>query len=273
MRATATWSGTISFGIVAIPVQLYAATEEHTVRLHEIHTADGGRVQHRRFCAAEGREISYSEVGRGVALPDGRMLPLSEDDLARLPLPTKRTITVVGFIDPQGVIPISYDRPYYVAPAARDADRPYALLVEVLSRTGLVAMAKVAIRSRERKAVLRPYRGLLLLQTLRWSDEIRDPGDLAHLVPAVPLSDRERRLAEVLVKEMIGVDDSVDHDGYAHALEQLVDAVASGDEPAEPPPQPEPAVDLMTALQQSVDEARAARHPTKRPSKADRQGK
>ncbi|WP_286247469.1 Ku protein [Streptomyces graminofaciens] len=146
-------------------------------------------------------------------------------------------------------------------------------LVEVLARTKLVAMAKVAIRSRERKAVLRPYRGLLLLQNLRWSDEIRDPGDLAHLVPAVPLSDRERRLAEVLVQEMIGVDDSVDHDGYAHALEQLVDAVASGDELAEPPPQPEPAVDLMTALQQSVDEARAARHPTKRPSKADRQGR
>ncbi|MGW2892476.1 Ku protein [Streptomyces griseoruber] len=141
-------------------------------------------------------------------------------------------------------------------------------MVEVLSKTGLVAMGKVAIRTRERRVVIRPYRGLLLMQTLRWSDEIRDPGDLAHLVPAVPLSDRERRLAEVLVKEMIGVDDSVDHDGYAHALEQLVDAVASGDEPAEPPT-PESAVDLMTALRQSVDEARAARHPTK----ADRQGK
>ncbi|MDK1348900.1 hypothetical protein QNO09_37745 [Streptomyces sp. 378] len=116
-------------------------------------------------------------------------------------------------------------------------------------------MAKVAIRSRERQAVVRPYAGMLLLQTLRWRDEIRDPGDLAHLVPAVPLSDRERRLAEVLVREMIGVDDSVDHDRYAHALEQLVDAVVAGDESAEPP-QPEPAVDLMTALQQSVEEAR-----------------
>ncbi|MFF1445983.1 hypothetical protein [Streptomyces sp. NPDC058295] len=109
------------------------------------------------------------------------------------------------------------------------------------------------------------------MQTLRWSDEIRDPGALAHLVPAVPLSDRERRLAEVLVQEMIGVDDSVDHDGYAHALEQLVDAVVTGDELAEPPSR-EPAVDLMTALQQSVDEARSARHSTKRPSKADREG-
>ncbi|MFF7987036.1 Ku protein [Streptomyces sp. NPDC007901] len=267
MRATATWSGTIAFGMVSIPVQLYAATEEHTVRLHEIHTADGSRVQHRRFCAAEGREIPYSEVGRGVALPDGRMLPLTEDDLARLPLPTKRTITVVGFIDPHGVVPISYDRPYYVAPASRDGGRPYALLVEVLARTKLVAMAKVAIRSRERRAVVRPYRGLLLLQTLRWGDEIRDPGDLAHLVPDVPLSDRERRLAEVLVEEMIGVDDSVDHDGYALALEQLVDAVVTGSEQEEPP-QPPPAVDLMSALQQSVDEARSARHPTK----ADRAG-
>jgi DNA end-binding protein Ku len=135
-----------------------------------------------------------------------------------------------------------------------------------------VGTVVVAIRTRERRAVVSPYRGLLLLQTLRWRDEIRDPGDLAHLVPAVPLSDRERRLAEVLVQEMIGVDDSVDHDGYAHALEQLVDAVIAGEEPAEPP-QPEPAVDLMTALRQSVEEARSARHPTKNPSKADRDGK
>lgn len=272
MRATATWSGTIAFGMVAIPVQLYAATEDHTVRLHEIHTADGSRVRHRRFCTAEDREIPYDEVGRGVELPDGRMLPLSEDDLARLPLPTKHTITVAGFIEPAGVVPISYDRAYYVAPAAPEANRPYALLVEVLSRTKLVAMAKVAIRSRERRAVVRPYAGMLLLQTLRWRDEIRDPGDLAHLVPAVPLSDRERRLAEVLVQEMIGVDDSVDQDRYAHALEQLVDAVVAGDELAEPP-QPEPAVDLMTALQQSVEKARSARHPTAHPSKADREGK
>jgi DNA end-binding protein Ku len=270
MSATATWSGTIAFGMVAIPVSLYAATEKHTVRLHEIHTADGSRVEHRRFCAAEGREIPYDEVGRGVALPDGRMFPLSEDDLARLPLPTMHTIRVLGFIDPQDVVPISYDRAYYIAPAAPDADRPYALLVDVLSRTKLVAMAKVAIRSRERRAVVRPYRGLLLLQTLHWRDEIRDPGELAHLVPAVPFSDRERRLAEVVVQEMTGVDDSEDHDAYAHALDQLVAAVASGGEPVEPP-QPEPAVDLMTALQQSVEEARSARHSENQPSEGDRE--
>lgn len=96
------------------------------------------------------------------------MLPLSEDDLARLPLPTKHTITVAGFIEPTRVAPISHDRPYYVAPAGPEAERPYALLVEVLSRTGLMAMAKVPIRSRERRAAVRPYAGMLLLQTLRW---------------------------------------------------------------------------------------------------------
>ncbi|MEU6662117.1 Ku protein [Streptomyces sp. NPDC046821] len=147
--------------------------------------------------------------------------------------------------------------------------------MEVLSRTKLVAMAKAAIRSRERRAVVRPYRGMLLLQTLRWRDEIRDPEDLAHLVPDVPLSERERRLAEVLVQEMIGVDDTVDHDRYARALEQLVDAVIAGNEPAESaePSQPEPAVDLMTVLEQSVGEhgppdvpRRTPRSPTGRGS-------
>ncbi|MFD9607298.1 Ku protein, partial [Streptomyces sp. NPDC059970] len=115
------------------PVQLFAATEEHPVRLHEIHTADSGRVEHRRFGRVEGREIPYEEVGRGFAMPDGNVVPLTDEDLARLPLPTKRVIEVLGFVPGQDIDPISYDKPYFAGPNGPGADRPYVLLVEALA--------------------------------------------------------------------------------------------------------------------------------------------
>ncbi|MFE7045489.1 Ku protein [Streptomyces atratus] len=247
------WSGVIQFGMVVLPVRLFGATAEHDVRLHEIHVADGSRVEHRRFCPAEGREIPYEEVGRGFALPDGRMVPLTEEDLARLPLPTKRTCEVLGFVPGADVDPISYAKPYYAGPGNPGADRPYALLVEALARTGMVGLAKIAIRNRERLAVLRPRRGVLVVQTLLWEDELREPGDLA---PAAPVTDRELELAEILIRELTGIEKREIHDEYGHALEQLITAKASGAELPEPP-QAAPVVDLMSALEASVRAAQA----------------
>jgi DNA end-binding protein Ku len=257
----ATWSGMIQFGLVALPIRLYAATEEHPVRLHEIHVADGSRVEHRRFCKAENREIPYEQVGRGFALADGRVVLLTEEDLARLPLPTKRTIDVLGFVPFEDIDPISFGRPYYAGPGP-GADRPYALLVEALARTGYVAVSKVALRSRERLALLRPRHGMLILQTLLWQDELRDPGDLA---PSTPVTDRELELAEVLIRELTGINVGEVHDEYAHALEQLVDAKITGGELVEPA-EPAPALDLLAALKASVRAAeRAHERPSPRP--------
>ncbi|MEV5730775.1 Ku protein [Streptomyces pharetrae] len=266
------WSGMLQVGLVVLPIRLYVATVEHPVRLHEIHVADGSRVEHRRFCRAENREIPYEQVGKGFTLPDGRGVPLTEQDLARLPLPTKRTVDVLGFVPYEDIDPISYGRPYYAGPGP-GADRAYALLVEALARTGYVAVAKVALRSRERLALLRPRHGMLILQTLLWQDELRDPGDLA---PTTPLTDRELELAEVLIHEFTGISVSDVHDDYAHALQQLVDAKLSGGGLAEPA-EPAPALDLMAALQKSIARAKASssqadddevhRRPKKTPAK------
>ncbi len=250
MRAT--WSGLIQFGMVVLPCRLFGATEEHSVRLHEIHSADGSRVEHRRFCRAEGREIPPEELGRGFAMPDGRMVPITAEDLAHLPLPTKRTIEVLGFVPAQDVDPISYARPYYVGPDGPGAERPYALLVEALARIGYVGIAKIAIRSRERPAVLRPRRGVLVLHRLLWEDEVREPGDIA---PSAPVTDRELELAEVLIRELVGIEGRELHDEYAHALEQLVEAKAGRGELVEPEAAT-PVVDLMAALEESVRAAR-----------------
>ncbi|MFB8272906.1 Ku protein [Streptomyces sp. NPDC055955] len=251
MRAL--WSGVLQFGLVVLPVKLFSATEEHRVRLREVHAADGGRVQHRRFCEAEDREIPYEEVGRGWELPDGRLVPLGDQDLARLPLASRHVVSVLGFVPWQDIDPISFSRPYYVGPDGPPAERPYALLVEALARSGQVGVCKVAVRSRERIALLRPRHGILILHTLLWQDELRDPGDLA---PSAPVTDRELELAEVLMRELPGVGVGQLRDEYRQALEELVAAKLSGDELAAPP-EPVPAVDLMAALQESVRAARA----------------
>jgi DNA end-binding protein Ku len=251
----AVWTGTISFGLVVLPVQLYAATEERRVTLREIHAADGARVQHRRWCTAEDKEIPYAEVGRGYDLGDGRTLPLSDSELANMPLPTRRVIDVLGFVEGTSIDPISYGRAYYAGPHGPAADRPYALLTEAMARTGRVVVARLAIRSRERLAAIRPMRGVLIVQTLLWADEVREPGDLA---PSAPVTERELELAEVLIAQLTGVEITNIHDEYRHALEALVEAKLAGTH-VEAPREPPPAADLMTALEASVRQAREER--------------
>jgi len=253
--ATTIWSGSLAFSLVVLPVRLLSASRENPVRLREIHAADQGPIRHQRVCELDCQEVAYEDIGRAFELSDGRRVPLSVRDLESLPLPTKRVIDVVGFMPLEDIDPLTYSKPYWVAPGSGPAQRPYAVLVEALARTGLAGVAKIAIRSRERLALLRPRDGILVLQTLLWADEVRQPGALA---PAVPVTDREVELAEVLMRELTGVDLSELRDEYRHALESLVDAKLAGEE-VEAPPAPPPAVDLMAALEESVREARARR--------------
>jgi DNA end-binding protein Ku len=249
------WKGSLAFGMVALPVDLYAATEEHGPGLHLVHAADGGRVRHKRVCELDGQQLTPYETARGWDTPDGRTVVITDADLEALPLPTKRVIEVLGFVESDDVDPLLYARPYWVGAAAPEAQRPYALLVEALARTGRIGVCKLALRSRERLAVLRPRNGILVCQTLHWPEEIRDPGDLSS--PA-PTTGRELELAEMLVSEMSGVDVDELHDDYATALNVLVDTLAAGEQTA-PPQEPVPPEDLMAALEASVRLARSTR--------------
>ncbi|MFD8079026.1 Ku protein [Streptomyces sp. NPDC059718] len=164
MRAI--WTGYVSFGLVTLPVHLYSATEERGTGIHQVHARDGSRIRHRRVCESEDVEVPQSEIARGLERPDGRTVVLLEEDLAALPLPTKRTVEVLGFVDERDVDPVLYSKPYWVGAAGEQGQRPYALLVEALARHGRVAVAKVTLRTRERLAVLRPRHGMLVLHTL-----------------------------------------------------------------------------------------------------------
>lgn len=214
--------------------------------------SDAGTVRHAALLLIDGL---VSGGDRSFELPDGRLVPLTDEDLDHLPLPPRHVAEVLGFVPGTDIDPISYGRAYYAAPDGPAADRPYVVLTEVLARTGYVGLCEIAIGRRERLAVLRPRHGVLVCQTLLWQDELRDPGDLA---PSIPVTDQKLQLAETLLSELTGIEMRELHDEYGRALEQLVDAKVAGSE-VETLPVPQPAADLLAALEESVRAARTSR--------------
>lgn len=267
MRAI--WKGAVSFGLVNVPVKLFAATQEHDIRFHQVHRADGGRIRMRRVCSVCGEEVAYDQLARGFESPDGRLVVLDDEDFVNLPLATGKEIDVVEFVPSDQVDPILLNRTYYLEPEVR-AVKPYALLREALVATDRMAVVKVALRQRESMAVLRVRDGVIVLQSLLWPDEVRT-ARFDTLDGEVELRPQELAMAESLV-ESLTADFEPDRfeDRYATALTAMVEAKLAGAPPA-PTPGTAPAgtemVDLLTALQHSVERARAARGET-RPGEA-----
>lgn len=261
MRAI--WKGAVAFGLVNVPVRLYAATGEHSVALHQVHESDGGRIRYRKVCSIDGEEVPADQIAKGYETDDGRLVVLTDADLDALPLPAGREIAVEGFVPRDQLDPITLGRTYYLEPDPA-AVKPYVLLREALETTDRVALVTVALRQRESMAVLRVRDDVICLQTLLWPDEVR-AAEFEVLAAEVTLKPAERTMASSLVESMaIDLDPSQFEDHYATALEQLIGervqagkAVApaeagGGDEGGE-------VVDLLSALQRSVERAKAAR--------------
>ncbi|MFE1230293.1 Ku protein [Streptomyces sp. NPDC058745] len=265
-----TWSGAISFGLVTVPVKLENATESRSVSFRQIHTEDGGRIRYRKICEIDGKELSEPEIGKGYEIAKDTVIPITDEDLAGMPLPTARAIDIVSFVDWSTIDPRHIgESSYYISADGPVAAKPYTLLRQALGRTEKVAVAKVAMRGRERLALVRPVGDALVLHTMRWDDEIRDPSELAP--DAVDLTDEEIERAMALMDSMTV--DTLDEleltDLYRDALVEVIEAKAEHREPqAVGGEQAAPAgevVDLMAALEQSVQEAREARGETKAP--------
>jgi len=259
MRAI--WKGAVSFGLVNVPVRLFAATQEHDIRFHQVHRADGGRIRMKRVCSVCGEEVAFDQLAKGYEAEDGRLVVLTDEDFESLPLATGHEIDVVEFVPTQQVDPILYGRSYFLEPDARAA-KPYALLREALEATERVAVVKVALRQRESLAVLRVRDRVIMLQTLLWPDEVRE-ADFPILKEDVDLRPQEMRMAASLVDSMAtDFEPDAYEDDYQKALFDLVEAKLEGAPPV--PAQSKEAastevVDLLSALQASVDRARAAR--------------
>lgn len=265
MRAI--WKGAVAFGLVNVPVKLYAATGEHEVSLHQVHQADGGRIRYRRTCSVCGEEVAYADIARGYEAADGQMVVLTDADLAELPLATERAIEVLEFVPAEQVDPILLAKTYYLEPE-KTAAKPYALLREALDGADRMAVVKVALRQRETMAVLRVRDKVICLQTLLWPDEVR-AADFPILDADVTLRPQELAMASSLIESMAAdFDPSEYEDSYAAALEALIEAkIAAGSTVAVPSAQAgaEPAagtgevVDLLAALQRSVESVRASK--------------
>jgi DNA end-binding protein Ku len=251
------WKGAISFGLVMIPVKLYAATEQKDIAFRQVHREDGGRIRFRRVCSLDGAEVPYEDVAKGFELPGGEMVVLTDDDLADLPLASSKSIEVMHFAPADQLDPILFNRSYYVEPEAAGV-RAYALLRDALERSGRVAIAQVALRQRESLATLRTRDGVLVLETLLWPDEVRG-ADFGFLDEDIEVRTQELRMATSLIDSMtVDFDPDEYHDRYREALQELVTAKTEGRDVVQPGEAAAPAAStsLADALRASLAAAR-----------------
>ncbi|MEV5144483.1 Ku protein [Streptomyces sp. NPDC052727] len=254
------WNGAISFGLVSIPIKLVNATESHAISFRQIHTEDNGRIRYRKVCELEDREVSQAEIGKAYEDADGSVIPITDEDLSHLPIPTARTIEIVAFVPAERIDPLQMGAAYYLAAGGAPAAKPYTLLREALKRSNKVAIAKYALRGRERLGMLRVVGDAIAMHGLLWPDEVRSPEGVAPDT-SVTIRDKELDLADALMDTLGEVDLEDLHDEYREALEEVIAAKASGEAP---PETPEPAaggkvLDLMAALENSVRAARESR--------------
>jgi DNA end-binding protein Ku len=254
----AIWSGSISFGMVTIPVKLFGATESKDISFHLLHATCGTRLQQRRWCPTDEVDVPWSDTVRGYEYAKGQYVILTDDDFERLPLPSKHTIDLSAFVEEQEIDPIFYERSYYLEPDERSA-KPYALLLKALAERKLSAVATITIRKKEQLCVLRPFKGTIMLETLYYPDEIRlDRGvDLS----GVRISDRELDMAFTLIDILRRpFEPSEYRDHYREALAELIEAKLEGKEVVTAPAARETRVyDLADALKRSVEAARKAK--------------
>jgi DNA end-binding protein Ku len=254
------WKGAISFGLVSIPVRLFSATEEKDISFRQVHREDGGRIRYKRTCSVDGEEVPYSDIAKGYELPDGEMVVLDDEDFANLPISSSRAVEVLSFVPADQIDAVQLGKPYYCDPTG-DA-KPYVLLRDALENAERVAVVKVALRQRERLAMLRPREGALVLQTLLWPDEVREL-KLDFLDDDVTVRPQELAMAESYISALSGdFEPGEFSDNYRQALEQVIEAKVAGHEvkaPDELPRSSGQVVDLMDALRRSVAEAKSRR--------------
>lgn len=259
------WKGSISFGLVNIPVKLYPATENKDVKFHLIHRECGSPIRYSRVCPICNREVEPQEISRGYEYQKERYVLVSDEEWEQAqPAPTGN-IDLIQFVALNQIDPIYFSWPYYLTPN-EGGQKGYALLLHVMRRTGKIALAKVALRNRESLAALRVYQSCLLMESLLYADEIRPIDLLPELNFEVQLDDREIKMAETLVAALSGDFKPEEyHDTYRENLLNLIRQKIAGQEISMPPPARQAkVVDLMEALKASIEEAEKRKQKPKR---------
>lgn len=269
--ARAIWSGAISFGLVNVPVKLYAATSPKTVRFNQISAKTGARIRQKRVDPTTGDEVPYEDIVKGYEITPDRYVLITNEELDALDPKATRTIDIEEFVDLSEIDPIYYDHSYYLAPTAGGA-KAYKLLVDAMSEAGKVGIGRVVLRSKQQLCALRPTGGVLTLSTMLFGDEVVSPDGLDELdaVGDVEASKRELAMAEQLIDSLSAdFEPSKFHDDYRERVLDLIERKAAGEEIAVQPEAEEPAAapDLMAALEASLAAVRSDEEetPAKKP--------
>ncbi len=265
----ATWSGAISFGLVNIPVKLYTATSRQTVRFNQIDTRSGSRVRQKKVSDADGSEVPAEAIAKGYELASGSYVIVSEDELAALDPESSRTIDLVEFVDQASIDPLFYDAAYYLAPDQATV-KPYVLLLRAMAESDKVGIARFVMRGKEHLGAIRALGDKLVLSTMLYADEIREPAEIPELegVADAEVDDKEVAMAGQLISSLDAeFDPEAFHDTHREKVLELIERKAAGEEGLVEAPAPvegEKVVDLMAALEASVADAKKARtrHPT-----------
>ncbi|MFP5388896.1 MAG: Ku protein [Thermoleophilia bacterium] len=262
--ARAIWSGSISFGLLNVPVKLYSAVARRGISLREIRESDGARIRHRRVAEGTDEEVPYEKIIKAYEITKGRYVPLSKDELASLDPKKTRAIEVQDFVEISEIDPIYFDSPYYLGPAD-GAEKAYSLLAQAMEQSGKVAIARFVFRNKEHLAAIRPGDGVLTLTTMRFADEVVPPDELEDVLPGEKpkIGKREVEMAEQLIDSLTrDFDPTLYRDEYREELLAMIERKAAGEDVVAAPQEdrePTKAPDLMAALEQSIADVRSKR--------------
>jgi DNA end-binding protein Ku len=260
------WKGSLSFGLVNVPVKVYSATEDHDLKFHQVHAKDNGRIRYKRVCEVCGEVVDYRDIAKAFESDDGQVVVITDEDLSTLPEERSREIEVMEFVPASELDPLMYDRSYYLEPDSKST-KSYVLLAKTLEQTDRVAIVHFALRNKTRLAALRvkdfSKREVMVIHTLLWPDEIREP-DFPALDQKVEIKPAELKMAGQVVDSM--ADDFHPeryHDTYQEELRELITAKLEGGEAFTAEQQPkeleptEDVSDLLAKLEASVKRRRA----------------
>ncbi|WP_031479604.1 non-homologous end joining protein Ku [Streptomyces bicolor] len=262
--ARAVWSGALSFGLVALPVQLFTATESHTIRFNQLQRGTSDRVRNKRVNERTGEEVPMEEIVKGFDMGDEYVV-VEPDELDEIAPGQSKSMEITGFVDLDQVEPVFFDKTYYLAPKGKEYAKVYALLHSALAQANKVGIATVVMRNREYLVAVKAEGDVLAMHTMHWADEVRDPHrEIGSLPEETQVAEKELQTAVQLV-EALSIDWNPEeyHDTYQEKVLQLVEAKRTGQtvEKGEPPPKTTKVVDLMAALQASVETAKSRRKP------------
>jgi DNA end-binding protein Ku len=268
MAPRSIWRGTISFGLVSVPVRMYTATESKELKFHFLHKDDLAPIGYDKVRKDTGEHVDPEDIVRGFEIEKGRYVPLEEEDLDRLDIELTKSVDICDFVDLDEIDPIYFRKAYYLLPED-GAEKPYALLVRALEETGKVAIAKVVIRNKQHLAAVRPVDGKLVLETMYYADEVRKPEDVKI---KGELRKPEVDMAKSLVENLSAPFDPEKYDDtYRKELLQLLRAKAKGRKLPEPAEEEEAEViDLMAALRESVERTKRSRSASRSTSRDGR---